>query len=87
MDFYKGAVPPLNETERMEAFNNLDLNNAPHNPLTARLAYVLAKLLQVSSSAVPTWFQATPLVLLIDKHNCCNTYLPDSITAQMHAQF
>ncbi|DBA81747.1 hypothetical protein WJX77_001163 [Trebouxia sp. C0004] len=48
VDHYKGAVPPHNETERMEAFTGIGLKNAPHNPLTARLAHVLAKLLQVS---------------------------------------
>ena len=52
MDKYKGAVPPHNETERMEAFTGIGLNDAPHNPLTARLAHVLAKLLQVCPTIV-----------------------------------
>jgi len=52
VDHYKGAVPPHNETERMEAFTGIGLSNAPHNPLTARLAHVLAKLLQVCPTTV-----------------------------------
>lgn len=52
VDHYKGAVPPHNETERMEAFTGIGLDNAPHNPLTARLAHVLAKLLQVCPTTV-----------------------------------
>ncbi len=52
MDHYKGAVPPPNESERMEAFNSIGLANAPHDPTTARLAYVLAKLLQVGSQTL-----------------------------------
>ena len=44
---YKGAVPPHNEVERMEAFNAIGLANAPQNPSTARIAHVLAKLLEV----------------------------------------
>ena len=52
VDEYKGAVPPPNELERMEAFNAIGLTNAPQNPLTGRIAHVLAKLLQVNQPAI-----------------------------------
>ena len=51
VDEYKGAVPPHNEAERMEAFNAIGLANAPQNPSTARIAHVLAKLLEVRQDA------------------------------------
>lgn len=47
MDVYKGAVFPPNEADRMETFNAIGMGSAPHDPMTARLCYVLSKLLQV----------------------------------------
>lgn len=44
---YKGAVFPPNEADRMETFNAIGMGGAPHDPMTARLCYVLSKLLQV----------------------------------------
>ena len=44
---YKGAVPPPTEVARIEAFIAIGLANSPQNPSTARIAHVLAKLLEV----------------------------------------